>query len=229
MTSKIKIKQINKKQTQLEEEIKDNKKKKEELNSELEQLEKELESSKAISKEKKTNENFLNNYDYDQKELQNDINKFEKKIKPLEQQCEHLTKEIERYQNDRPSNNQQFDSSKKLHEIKDNLDSPKISKNNTFNFTISSPDKDTINQKFFPSKENFFGTKFSPLNTNQRSFSPKAHSPILNYYIGLSPPSYEYNNYYSPKIKMKMKMKVKVKIIIILIIMKMKILILKKQ
>ena len=100
---------------------------------------------------------------------------------------------------DNPSNNQQFDSSKKLHEIKDNLESPKISKNNTFNFTISSPDKDTINQKFFPSKENFFGTKFSPLNTNQRSFSPKAHSPILNYYIGLSPPSYEYNNYYSPK------------------------------
>ena len=70
--------------------IYDNKKKKEELNSELEKLEKELESSKAISKEKKTNENFLNNYDYDQKELQNDINKFEKKIKPLEQQCEHL-------------------------------------------------------------------------------------------------------------------------------------------
>jgi len=100
---------------------------------------------------------------------------------------------------DNPSNNQQFESSKRIHEIKESPESPKNSKNNDFNFTISSPDKTTMNQKFFPSKENFFGMKLSPLNSNQRSVSPKAHSPILNYYIGLSPPSYEYNNYYSPK------------------------------
>ena len=80
-----------------------NKKRKEELDSESQELDKEIETTKAISKEKKSNENFLNNFDYEYKELQNAINKLEKKIKPLEQQCETLTKDIENYKNELPN------------------------------------------------------------------------------------------------------------------------------
>ena len=54
-----------------------------------------------------------------------------------------------------------------------------------------------MNQKFFPTKENYFGKKLSPFDTNQRFNFPLAHSPMLTYY-GLSPPSKDYN-YYSPK------------------------------
>ena len=69
---------LNKKKSQLEEEIKANKKRKEELTSESEKLDKEIESSKTMSKEKKSNENFLNNFDFEHKELENSVNKFEK-------------------------------------------------------------------------------------------------------------------------------------------------------
>ena len=44
-----------------------------------------------------------------------------------------------------------------------------------------SPEYKFMNQKFFPSKENFFGTK-TLKKTNLRSFSPPTHSPIMNYY-----------------------------------------------
>ena len=44
-----------------------------------------------------------------------------------------------------------------------------------------SPEYKFMNQKFFPSKENFFGTKTLE-KTNLRSFSPPTHSPIMNYY-----------------------------------------------
>ena len=95
---------------------------------------------------------------------------------------------------------QTLESSQKNDKDDENINSssPKNSKNFDFNYLISSPEKNKMNQKFFPSKENYFGTKLSPIN-NYRPLSPKAHSPILNYYIDLSPPAIDYNNYYSPK------------------------------
>ena len=60
-----------------------------------------------------------------------------------------------------------------------------------------SPDKNLFNQKYFPSKENFFGVKSSPTNPIERQLSPGSHSPILNYYSGLSQDSQDNN--YSPK------------------------------
>ena len=95
---------------------------------------------------------------------------------------------------------QSLESSQKNDKDDENINSssPKNSKNFDFNYLISSPEKNKMNQKFFPSKENYFGTKLSPIN-NYRPLSPKAHSPILNYYIDLSPPAIDYNNYYSPK------------------------------
>ena len=96
---------------------------------------------------------------------------------------------------DNSSKIQKSESDNKIHEKKLNF-SPKKSDKNFFDELLSSPEKRTMNQKFFPSKENFFGTKASPI----RSISPKAHSPILNYYAGLSPHEPEIG-YYSPKIK----------------------------
>jgi hypothetical protein len=60
-----------------------------------------------------------------------------------------------------------------------------------------SPDNNLFNQKYFPSKENFFGVKSSPTNPIERQLSPGSHSPILNYYSGLSQDSQDNN--YSPK------------------------------
>ena len=88
-------------------------------------------------------------------------------------------------------------SNQKIKQKNQNLDSPLNIQNNAYDYLISSPKKNTMNQKFFPSKENFFGTKLSPVNINIKSYSPGEHSPILNYY-GLSPSSQDFN-YYSPK------------------------------
>ena len=96
---------------------------------------------------------------------------------------------------DNPSKNQKPESDNKIHGKKLNF-SPKKSENNFSDELLLSPEKGTMNQKYFPSKENFFGTKASPI----LSISPKAHSPILNYYAGLSPQEPEIG-YYSPKIK----------------------------
>ena len=83
-----------------------------------------------------------------------------------------------------------------------NISSPKIEQKVPYFNLLYSPDKNSMNQKFFPSKENYFGIKTSPSNIT-RSYSPGAHSPILNYYAGLSPgggnfdcysPKDEYNN-----------------------------------
>ena len=63
--------------------------------------------------------------------------------------------------------------------------------------TNLSPDKNLFNQKYFPSKENFFGVKSSPTYPKERQLSPGSHSPILNYYSGLSQDSQDNN--YSPK------------------------------
>ena len=99
---------------------------------------------------------------------------------------------------DNSSNIQKSESDQKIHEKIKSIDSPKITKNNFFDDFLLSPDKKPMNQKFFPSKENYFGVKTSPYCT-QRCISPKSHhSPILNYYAGLSPESHDFT-YYSPK------------------------------
>ena len=72
--------------------------------------------------------------------------------------------------------------------------SPKQSQNDSYTNKLLSPEQ-TMNQKFFPSKENYFGIKTSPKNTG-RPISP-VHSPILDYYAGLSPKKDELNT--SPK------------------------------
>ena len=97
---------------------------------------------------------------------------------------------------DNSSKIQKSESDNKIHEKKLISYSPKKSEKNIFDEMLLSPEKRQMNQKFFPSKENFFGTKASPI----RSISPKAHSPILNYYAGLSPQEPEIT-YYSPKSK----------------------------
>ena len=81
--------------------------------------------------------------------------------------------------------------------INKTISSPKQEQKNSYTNLLLSPDKNSMNQKFFPSKENYFGIKTSPMNIG-RSYSPKTHSPILNYYAGISPNG---NNlgYYSPK------------------------------
>ena len=70
-------------------------------------------------------------------------------------------------------------------------------KDSIFNLLLS-PEKSSMNQKFFPSKENYFGIKTSPINNFGRSISPNCHSPILDYYAGLSPNG-DNLGYYSPK------------------------------
>ena len=72
--------------------------------------------------------------------------------------------------------------------------SSKQSQNDSYTNKLLSPEQ-TMNQKFFPSKENYFGIKTSPKNTG-RPISP-VHSPILDYYAGLSPKKDELNT--SPK------------------------------
>ena len=72
------------------------------------------------------------------------------------------------------------------------ISSPKQEQKDSY-FNLLSPEK-TMNQKFFPSKENYFGFKSSPINLG-RSTSPRAHSPILEYYAGIS---LDGDSYYSP-------------------------------
>jgi len=74
--------------------------------------------------------------------------------------------------------------------------SPKQEKKNSYTNSLLSPEQ-TMNQKFFPSKENYFGIKTSPNTNFGRPVSP-VQSPILNYYAGLSPKAEDLNNI-SPK------------------------------
>ena len=77
------------------------------------------------------------------------------------------------------------------------ISSPKQDQKDSYTNSLLSPEQNnSMNQKFFPSKENFFGIKTSPKNM-VRPISP-AHSPILNYYAGLSPKAEDFNNL-SPK------------------------------
>ena len=61
-----------------------------------------------------------------------------------------------------------------------NMSSPKQEQRDIY-FNLLSPEK-TMNQKFFQSKDNYFGIKTSPMNNIGRSISPRPHSHILNYY-----------------------------------------------
>ena len=70
-------------------------------------------------------------------------------------------------------------------------ESPNLVKNNSESSPKQipndlSPNKNQINEKYFPSKENFFGIKTSPTLLN-KSMSPNNNSPILNYFTGMSP------------------------------------------
>ena len=86
------------------------------------------------------------------------------------------------------------DTNTKEEQNKNLTSSPPIQKDSSKKNNLS-PEKN-LNQKFFPSKENYFGMKASPPRGGGRPVSPGAHSPILNYY-NVSPEVNEL--YYSPK------------------------------
>ena len=80
---------------------------------------------------------------------------------------------------------------KKSNEIKESpkinlVNSPKKLDKKNSKDSLSSPEEKSMNQKYFPSKENFFGVKMSPEQKNLNSYSPHPNSPILNYFSGLS-------------------------------------------
>ena len=58
-----------------------------------------------------------------------------------------------------------------------------------------SPEGNLMNQKYFPSKENYFGVKTSPNFSKDKSVSPGSQSPILNYFSNISPERQDF--YYS--------------------------------
>ena len=89
----------------------------------------------------------------------------------------------------------QKDSNNKQEQAQNLTSSPSIQKNILQN-NNTSPEKN-LNQKFFPSKENFFGVKTSPTYGVGKTMSSGTHSPILNYYSNVSSDGKEY--YYSPK------------------------------
>ena len=69
-------------------------------------------------------------------------------------------------------------------------------KNEDKSFSPSSQEKEsdknlspTMNQKYFPSKEEFFGKR---TNRADISLSPTSHSPILNYYSSYSPENQDF-------------------------------------
>ena len=81
-----------------------------------------------------------------------------------------------------------FKIEKNENEQENNIASSPKQEQKYFYFNLAlSPEKAQMNQKFFPSKENYFGIKTSPIDDIKRSYSPGTHSPILNYYAGLSP------------------------------------------
>ena len=90
------------------------------------------------------------------------------------------------------NNNHQKDLSQE--EEKKDSSSLSAKKDSSINL---SPESNSFNQKFFPSKENFFGVKASPNKINGKIVGPRNHSPILNYFSGLSPKNKD--NYPSPK------------------------------
>ena len=94
-----------------------------------------------------------------------------------------------------PSKKDDKDSNNKKESSQNLTSSPTIPKN-FLPLNDLSPDKN-LNQKFFPSKENYFGVKASPTHGLGKTMSSGTHSPILNYYSNVSPDGKDY--YYSPK------------------------------
>ena len=94
-----------------------------------------------------------------------------------------------------PSKKEQSDSNNKIEENPNLTASPKTKKE-TFQINDLSPENN-LNEKFFPSKENYFGVKTSPTRGMGKTSSSGNHSPILNYYANVSPEGKDY--YYSPK------------------------------
>ena len=82
-----------------------------------------------------------------------------------------------------------------LSEGEDNKESSQILHQKDSSINLSSDNN--LNQKYFPSKENFFGVKTSPKSNKGNPLSSGSHSPILNYFSGLSPERKDY--YPSPK------------------------------
>ena len=72
------------------------------MNEESKKLDKEIEDNKNLTKEKQKNELFLQDFEGAQRRYQNEISKIEKKMKMLQQQQESLTKDITKYESERP-------------------------------------------------------------------------------------------------------------------------------
>ena len=83
---------------------------------------------------------------------------------------------------------------KRQKEVQSKIDENKNSTSPEFvkedSFINLSPDKSLNNQKYSPSKGNFFGIKSSPTHTKENQLG--AHSPLLNYYSGLSQDDKDY-------------------------------------
>ena len=94
-----------------------------------------------------------------------------------------------------PSKKDQKDTKNKTDQTQNLTSSPTTNKKSS-QINNLSPEK-SLNQKFFPSKENFFGVKASPTHGIGKTMSSGTHSPILNYFSNVSPEGKDY--YYSPK------------------------------
>ena len=77
----------------------------------------------------------------------------------------------------------------KKESLKNNVNTKSPKKDDKINNdkNLFSPDNKSMNQKYFPSKENYFGIKMSPEKLNFNSQSPHPNSPVFNYFSGISP------------------------------------------
>ena len=96
---------------------------------------------------------------------------------------------------DIPPKKEQKDPNNKFEQTQNVTSSPKL-QNDFFQVNNTSPERN-LNQKFFPSKENYFGMKASPIHGMGKTSSSGVHSPILNYYSNVSPEGKDY--FCSPK------------------------------
>ena len=79
--------------------------------------------------------------------------------------------------------------SKDKENSKNNLinNSPKKEDKKNNDKALFSPDNKSMNQKYFPLKESYFGMKMSPEKINLSSYRPHTNSPVFNYFSGMSP------------------------------------------
>ena len=122
-----------------------------------------------------------------------------------------ITQNVKDKKKEEPSNEKQqkYSSSNNItkpfntnKENNDLISSPTVPHKNDFNFTqhYLSPKIPTINQKFFPSKADYFGNCNLSNDHIKRPLSPGNHSPILNYFSCLSSKiDTRMVNYYSPE------------------------------